>query len=138
MKNKTINTILIIFVSAMLVKLAFFVRLGATADKVVVLQTAGITCGGCVADIEKALQAKEGIASMEVDVRGGRMIVGYDSKKIRPDEIAATIAGLGYRNMVSDVLNIEQFRAKTGREPGIKMRNIGCAGGCGTREAIGE
>jgi len=130
MKNKTINTILIIFVTAMLVKLAFFVRLGATADKVVVLQTAGITCGGCVADIEKALQAKGGIASMEVDVRGGRVIVGFDSKKIRRDEIVAVISGLGYRVKVSEVLSIEQFRAKTCREPGIKMRYIGCAG-CG-------
>ena len=138
MKNKTINTILIIFVSSMLVTLAFFVRLGATADKVAVLQTAGMMCGGCAADIEKALQAKEGVASMEVDIRSGRVIVGFDSKKIKPDEIAATIADLGYRNNISKVLSKEEFRAKTGREPGIKTMTIGCAGGCGTREAKGE
>jgi copper chaperone CopZ len=138
MKNKTINTILIIFVSAMLATLAFFVRLGATADKVAVLQTEGMMCGGCVADIEKALQAKEGIAAMEVDVPGGRVIVGFDSKKIRLDEIVATIAGLGYRNKVSEVLSKEEFRAKTGEEPGSKIRTIGCAGGCGTSEAKGE
>src|ERR1039458_4434263 len=126
MRNKTINTILIILVSATLITLAFFVRLGVTADKVAILQTAGITCGGSVAGIEKTLQSKGGVASVEVDVSGGRVIVGYDSMKIRPDEIAATIAGLGYRDKVSEVLSIEQFRAKTGREPGIKMRYLGC------------
>lgn len=138
MKNKTINTILIIFVAVILGMLAFSVRQAATADKVVVLQAAGMMCGGCVADIEKALQAKEGIASMEIDVHGSRVIVGFDSRKIRPDEIAATIAGLGYRNKVSEVLSNEEFKAKTGREPGINMRTIGCAGGCGTGEAKGE
>jgi mercuric ion binding protein len=138
MNNKTINIILIIFVFVILVTLPFFVRLGVTADKVVVLVIAGITCGGNVSDLEKALQAKEGIASMEVDVHGGRVIAGFDSKKIRPDEIAATIAGLGYRNNVSEVLSIDQFRAKTGREPGIKKRYIRCSGGCGAREAVGE
>jgi copper chaperone CopZ len=138
MKNKTINTILIIFVTAMLVTLAFFVRLGATADNVVILQTADITRAGCFDDIEKTLQAKEGIASTEVDANVGRVIVGFDSKKIRPDEIAVIISGLGYRNNVSEVLSKEEFRAKTGREPGTNMRTIGCAGGCGTREAKGE
>lgn len=138
MKNKTINAILIIFVVVILVTLAFFVRLGATADKVAVLQTAGMMRGGCVSDIEKALQAKEGIASMEVDVNGGRVIVGFDSKKVRPGEIAAIISGLGYWNKVSEVLSKEEFRAKTGREPGINMGTVGCAGGCGTREAKGE
>jgi mercuric ion binding protein len=128
MNNKTTNIILIIFVFVILVMLPFFVRFGATADNVVVLAVAGITCGGCVADLEKALQAKGGIASIEVDVRGSRVIVGFDSKKIRPDEIAAIISGSGYRNKVSEVLSKEEFMAKTGMEPGIKKRYIGCAG----------
>jgi copper chaperone CopZ len=57
-------------------------------------------CGGCAAVIEKIFQAKGWIATMEVDVGDGRVIVSYDSIKIRSDEIAGTIAGLGYRNKV--------------------------------------
>ena len=95
MKNKIINTILIIFVSAMLVTLAFFVRHGATADKVAVLKTAGIMCGACVADIEKALQATGGVASMEVDIPAGLVTVAYDSRTAKPETLAETVTALG-------------------------------------------
>jgi copper chaperone CopZ len=95
-------------------------------------------CESSVADIEKALHAKGGVGSMEVDVHSGRVIVGYDSKQINPEQIAAAIDGLGYRDKVSEVLSVEQFRAQTGREPGIKTKTLGCAGGCGAREAKGE
>jgi copper chaperone CopZ len=133
MNFKKTDTMLVILVGIMLVTLAFFVRTGGTADRVGVFKTDGITCDGCVAEIEKALKAKKGIASMEVDIQGGRVIVGYDSMKIEPAEIAGAIAGSGYRDKVSQVMSMERFRAITGREPENRMHaTVGC-GGCSFR-----
>lgn len=129
-KGKVVNIVLVLAVVVMLGLFAFSVRISPTADNVAVLRTAGMTCGGCVTDIEKALRAKKGVAAVEVDLNGGWVIVCYDTKKIMPDAISATVAGAGYRNMVTELMNVKQFRAKTGRDPvAMAARQSGC--GCG-------
>jgi periplasmic mercuric ion binding protein len=127
-KGKILNFFLVIAAIAILAVLAFSVRIRPTADNVAVLRTSGMTCGGCGSKVEKALQAKAGVASVEVDVDGGRVVVGYDSKKIGPELLASTVAGAGYRSRVAELLSVEQFRAITGREPGGKYKSAGC--GC--------
>ncbi|HEY6009494.1 MAG TPA: heavy metal-associated domain-containing protein [Geobacteraceae bacterium] len=130
-KGKIINIILVTAVVALLGVLAFAVRIKPTADNVAVLRTAGMTCGGCSTTIEKTLEAKRGVASVEVDVEGGWVIVGYDSKKIKPEVLASTVTGAGYGSRVAELLSVEQFRALTGRNPGEGMaRKNGCGGGC--------
>ena len=132
--GKIFNIVLVLTAIALLVVFAFSVRIKPTADYVAVLRTAGITCGSCGSKIEKALQAKEGVASVEVDAYGGWVIVGYDSKKVKPEVIASTVSGLGYWSNVAELLRVERFRAITGRDPGAKMKSIGCGGGCGNRK----
>ena len=130
-KGTIINSVLVVAALTLLGIFAFAVRVKPSADNVAVLRTTGMTCGGCSNDITKALQAKSGVAAVEVDVKGGWVIVGYDSKKIVPDAISATIAGLGYWNRVAESLSVDQFRKITGREPGAAARQSGCGGGCG-------
>ena len=132
--GKIYNIVLVLTAIALLVVFAFSVRIRPAADNVAVLITAGMTCGSCAGKIEKALQAKEGVASVEVDADGGWVIVGYDSKKVKPEVIASTVSGLGYWSNVAELLRVERFRAITGRDPGAKMKSIGCGGGCGNRK----
>jgi len=133
-KGKIINIVLVLTVTVLLVALAFSVRIKPTADNVAVLQTTGMTCGSCGSKIEKTLQAKEGVASVEVDVDGGWVFVGYDSKKVKPEVITYAVTGLGYWSKVAELLSVERFRAITGRDPGAKIKTIGCGGGCGNRK----
>lgn len=129
-KGNMINLLLVVAAVLVVTLFAFSVRIGPAADHVAVLRTAGVTCGGCVTDIEKALRGKGGVAAVEVDLNGGWVIVCYDTKKIMPDAISATVAGAGYRNMVTELMSVEQFRAKTGRDPvAMAARQSGC--GCG-------
>ncbi|MCM2358489.1 MAG: heavy-metal-associated domain-containing protein [Geobacteraceae bacterium] len=134
-KGKIINIVLVLAVVVLLSIFALAVRISPTADNVAVLRTAGMTCGSCANDIEKALQAEGGVASVEVDVDGGWVVVGYDSKKTGPDAIVSTVAGLGYRSKVAEQLSVEQFRKITGRNPGQGVtRKTGCGGGCGANK----
>jgi periplasmic mercuric ion binding protein len=112
MGNKGINIILILVTVALLAVLGFYVRIGATADAVVVLKTAGMTCANCAGKITKALEAQKGVATTEVDLDGGWVIAGFASR-------------------IQAVLTPEQFKQITGRDIGRQAKKSGCCGGKG-------
>ncbi len=132
MKSKMINSVLLLLVAVVLTVLAMYVRVGATADSVAVLKTSGMTCGSCSSKISQALEKLKGVAATEVDVEGGWVIVGYDTKSVKPESLAAKVKNSGFDSKVHAVLTLEQFREITGREIGKKApQGSGCCGGKG-------
>ena len=129
--RKITTSLLVIGAVTLLVVLAFRVRIGATADSVAVLRTTGMTCGSCAGEISKALESVRGVAVTEVDVNNGWVIVGYDTKRVQPEALAAKVRATGFASNVHDVVTPEQFRQLTGRDIG-KAAAKGC-GGCGTK-----
>lgn len=128
MKGSKIFTIaLIVAVATLLVVLAFKVNIGATTDSIVILQTTGMTCGSCSSTITTALGATKGVAVTEVDVNGGWVIVGYETKTIKPEAIAEKITKTGFGSTVYRVLSPEIFKELTGRSIGQNQ-----AGKCGS------
>lgn len=138
MKNKIINSILITGAIALLVFFSFYVRIGATADSVVVLRTSGMTCSSCVGKISKTLSSCRGVAACEVDLAGGWVIAGYDSTKIKPEALAEKVSGIGFGSRIQTVVTPDQFKQITGREIGQNAANSGCCGanggGCGSKK----
>ncbi len=139
MKNirfKIVNSCLVVAVVVILVVAAFHVRVGATADQVVVLRTSGMTCSSCVGKITKALQSERGVAATEVDLAGGLVIAGYDSKQVAPERLAKTVAATGFDSEVVQVLTPQQFKSLAGRELGAQSAPGGCCGprGCNSRQ----
>src|SRR5690242_19472506 len=131
MRNKVVNSIIILIAVVFLAVLAFHVRIGATADSVAVLKTSGMTCGSCSGKITKALESLKGVALTEVDVEGGWVIIGYDTKEVKPDALADKVKGAGFGSSVHVVLTPEQFKQITGRAIGEKPgTSAGCGGGC--------
>ncbi len=129
-KGKIINGVLVAAAVALLGVFAFSVRIRPTADAVAVLGTAGMACDGCSAAIERALQGRRGVASVDEDVAGGRVTVGYDSNETRSEDLASAVTGAGYRSRVEKVMTVEQYRSMTGRLPGEgETKRTGC--GCG-------
>lgn len=133
MNAKRISTsILVIAAVTILVVFAFRVRIGATADSVAVLKTTGMTCGSCSSKVTKALELVKGVAVTEVDVNGGWVIVGYDTKTVKPESLAQKVTGTGFSSKVSEVLTPEQFKKLTGRNVGQDAaQSSGCCGGKG-------
>jgi mercuric ion binding protein len=128
MANRIINVTLLAAVATLLSVLAFHVRIGATADSVAVLKTAGMTCGSCSGKITKTLEALHGVAVTEVDVEGGWVVVGYDTKAVKPEVLAEKIGSAGFGSNVHRVLTPEQFKQLTGRDI---CRNVTSSGNCG-------
>lgn len=133
MKNKIINAAILVSVVVLLSVFAFYVRVGATADSVAVLRTTGMTCGSCSSKITKALENLKGVAVTEVDVEGGWVVVGYDTKNVKPETLAAQVVSSGFGSAVHMVLTPEQFKQKTGRDIGQKASPSGGCGGCGPK-----
>lgn len=129
MKNKILNASLVLLAVVVLALFAFWVRVGVTADAVVVLRTTGMTCSSCVNKITTALQAEKGVAAAEVDLASGLVIAGYDSKQVAPERLAKKVAATGFHSQVAEVLTPEQFRTIVGRDVGGAPQG-GC-GGCG-------
>ena len=132
MKNRIINSALILAAGILLTVLAVHVRTGATADSVAVLKTAGMTCGSCSSKITTALGALNGVAVAEVDVEGGWVVVGYDTKAVKPETLAQKVKGAGFGSTVHMVLTPEHFKQITGRDIGKNAApSKGCCGGKG-------
>lgn len=130
--NNSINSIIITIAVVFLVTLAFYVRTGATADSVAVLKTSGMTCGSCSSKISAVLDKLKGVAVTEVDVEGGWVVVGYDTKAVTPWILAEKVSSTGFGSKVHQVLTPEQFKEITGRDIGKKASSSGGCGGCGT------
>lgn len=130
MRNRILNISLIVAVVAILAVLAVYVRVGATADAVVVLRTTGMTCSSCISTVTKALQSQKGVAATEVDLAGGWVIAGYDSKAVAPQLLANKVAQAGFASEVEVVLTPEQFKKIAGHQIGAKGTSTGCGKGC--------
>lgn len=127
-----LNIAMVVGAVTLLSLLALYVRVGATADSVAVLRTTGMTCSSCSSKITAALQEVKGVAVTEVDVGGGWVVVGYDTKTVKPETLAEKVNDAGFASGIHQILTLEQFKQITGREIGIKAaRNSGCCGGKG-------
>lgn len=133
MTTKKVTTTLLVLISVtMLIALGFRVSIGATADSITVLKTTGMTCGSCSSKITKALESLKGVAVSEVDVEGGWVVVGYDTKTVKPEALAEKVSSTGFGSNVHMVLTPEQFKQITGRDIGTKeIKSSGCCGGKG-------
>lgn len=136
--SSIINSIIITVAAVFLVTLAFHVKTGATADSIAVLKTTGMTCGSCSSRITSALETQNGVAVTEVDVEGGWVVVGYDTKTVKPESLVEKVHGAGFVSNVHQVLTPEQFKKMTGRDIGKNASPSGGCGGCGTNGGCGS
>lgn len=129
MRKNVLNIVIVVTAATLLTLMAFYVRVGATADAVAVLRTTGMTCGSCSSKITEALQRVKGVAVTEVDVAGGWVVVGYDTAAVKPEMLAEKVNSAGYISGLYRILTPEQFKQITGRDIGKK--GAAASGGCG-------
>lgn len=98
-------------------------------DAVAVLKTAGMTCNSCAAKIEAALKAERGVDAVQVDVERGMVLVAFDSRATKAEDIAAKVTASGYHSAVRTQLTMEQYLAVTGGG-GAAPKQAGCGGCC--------
>jgi copper chaperone len=60
------------------------------------LKVTGMTCGGCVTTVTRALKGIGGVEDVKVSLSGGDATVQYDERLTSPEKLKMTITGAGY------------------------------------------
>ncbi len=69
---------------------------GSPNDTEIRLPIGGMTCASCVRRVERALEKKEGIHAVAVNLATERATIDFDPQIISPSEIVSTIEAAGY------------------------------------------
>jgi copper chaperone len=64
----------------------------------IVLPVQGMTCGGCVKSVERAVLRQPGVTSASASLAQGSVTVDYEPAKIDPARLKAAIEAAGYRS----------------------------------------
>lgn len=65
------------------------------------LNIEGMHCGGCATGIQMVTSGMDGVTSSFVDLDGKKGTLEIDETKVRPEQIIAEIAQLGYTATVA-------------------------------------
>ncbi len=61
-----------------------------------VFKIGGMSCGGCVASVERAAGALSGVQLVKVDLANANATVQFDASKVSVEKIQAAIEDAGY------------------------------------------
>ena len=62
----------------------------------VTLKVKGMTCGGCVASVERVLHELAGVEKVNVSLAAGEANVEFDPARVSEDDLRAAIEDAGY------------------------------------------
>jgi copper chaperone CopZ len=65
------------------------------------LRSQELTCPSCVAKIEKALKAVDGVAEAKVHFNTGRIEIEHDPQMAKPEELVRAVQSAGYEAKVA-------------------------------------
>ena len=60
------------------------------------IQVGGMTCGGCVAAVTKALKSVEGVKEVAVSLTPGEARIEFDESTTSREHLSATVRKAGY------------------------------------------
>ena len=56
----------------------------------------GMTCGGCVSSVEKALRHQPGVETATASLESNDVTIGYDPEAIQPEQLEEAIEDAGF------------------------------------------
>ncbi|WP_237067448.1 heavy metal translocating P-type ATPase [Microbulbifer guangxiensis] len=98
---------------------------GGSQLRMASLLVGGITCAACVWLIEKHLGALEGVERVSVNASTQRAQIVFDPESVRPSQLFAELARVGYRPAAATAANSEELIQ---RERRAALRRLGVAG----------
>ena len=61
-----------------------------------ILKIGGMTCGGCVASVQRVLRGLDGVQRAEVSLATNEATVDYEPSRVTPDDLKAAVEDAGY------------------------------------------
>ncbi len=60
------------------------------------LKVTGMTCGGCISNVTKALKGVNGVSDVNVSLAAGEATVKYDERLTSPEQLKLAVKDAGY------------------------------------------
>ena len=60
------------------------------------LRVTGMTCGGCISNVTRALQAVSGVEDVKVSLPAGEATVRYDDRRTSAVQLRSAVKNAGY------------------------------------------
>ncbi len=60
------------------------------------LNVTGMTCGGCVSNVTKALKSLAGVGEVKVSLADGQAVVHYEEGQTTPTQLERAVIGAGF------------------------------------------
>jgi copper chaperone len=60
------------------------------------IKVKGMTCGGCVASVERVLRGLDGVGEVSVSLENGEAEVKFDLERVKPEALRSAIEDAGY------------------------------------------
>lgn len=67
-----------------------------------VINVEGMTCGGCVKSVDRAVSQLQGVQSVDVDLEGNKASVTYDASTVAVEAIVEAIEDAGFDASVAE------------------------------------
>lgn len=64
--------------------------------KTEILKVTGMTCGGCVNSLTRALKAVNGVQEVHITLASGETSVHYDENTTSPDQLKSAVLDAGF------------------------------------------
>jgi len=113
MKKRIINVMILAAAVTFLSVLAFYVRVGVTADSVAVLRATGNDLRQLLKQDHNSTPSIEGSFCYRGGCGWWLGSRGYDTKVVKPEVLAEKVKGAGFGSTVHVVLTPEQFKQVT-------------------------
>jgi len=75
-----------------------------------IVKITGMTCGGCVSNVSKALKAISGVEDVEVSLAAGEATVQFDERRTSPDQLKSAVKGAGYGVDATEAAHAQQSK----------------------------
>jgi len=60
------------------------------------MKVTGMTCGGCISSVTRALKMIDGVDDVKVSLSAGEATVQYDERLTSPDQLKSAVQNAGY------------------------------------------
>ena len=74
------------------------------------LKVTGMTCGGCISNVTKALKAINGVGDVKVSLAAGEATVQFNERLTSPEQLKSAVKGAGYGVDGTDVAHSHQSK----------------------------
>jgi len=75
-----------------------------------IVKITGMTCGGCVSNVSKALKAISGVEDVKVSLAAGEATVQFDERRTTPDQLKSAVKGAGYGVDATEAAHAQQSK----------------------------